>query len=450
MLVYNRLEENMIIHTVSSGETVNSIARMYGVPPSRIIQDNELALPGQLTVGQTLVITQPTATYTVKNGDSLYSIATDFGVSVDQLLRNNPILGGNYDIYPGQTLVISYPPPQLGRHYVNAYIYPFVDRDVLRKTLPYLSYLTIFTYGIRRDGTLIPPESGNDEEIIATAQQYGVAPIMLVSTLTEEGVFSNELADYIFTNPEIEDIVVQNIVDTAIAKGYAGVDLDFEYIGAANAENFVEFATKVRDALKSRGNYELFISLAPKNQRDMPGLLYEGHNYGELGNVADKSLLMTYEWGYAYGPPMAIAPLDAVARVVDYAQSETPSEKLMLGMPNYAYDWQLPYIGGTTVAEALTNVEAIEQAQTYQVPINFDEAAQSPFYRYFERGVPAGQEAPAHIVWFEDARSIQAKLELAAEDNLAGVSVWNIMNYYAPLWLVVNSMYDIIKPGVEQ
>ena len=249
----------MIIHTVSSGETVISIARTYGVPPSQIIQDNELALPEKLTVGQTLVITQPTVTHTVRNGDSLSSIARDYGVSVNQLLRNNPILGGNYDIYPGQTLVILYPPPQLGRHYVNAYIYPFINQDVLRKTLPYLSYLTIFTYGIRRDGTLIPPSGGDDEEIINIARQYGVAPIMLVSTLTEEGVFSNEIANYYIHKSEIEDAVVQNIVDTAVAKATRGVDLDFEYTGLQTQKTLLDLPQKVRDELKSRGNYELSI-----------------------------------------------------------------------------------------------------------------------------------------------------------------------------------------------
>ena len=121
----------------------------------------------------------------------LSSIARDYGVSVNQLLRNNPILGGNYDIYPGQTLVILYPLPQLGRHYVNAYIYPFINQDVLRKTLPYLSYLTIFTYGIRRDGTLIPP-GGDDEEIINIAAIW-CCPIMLVSTLTEEAYSQTRL-----------------------------------------------------------------------------------------------------------------------------------------------------------------------------------------------------------------------------------------------------------------
>ena len=55
------------------------------------------------------------------------------------------------------------------------------------------------------------------------------------------------------------------------------------------------------------------------------------------------------------------------------------------------------------------------------------------------------EEEALHVVWFEDARSILAKLELASEEDLAGISVWNIMNYHAPLWLVINSMYEILN-----
>lgn len=57
---------------------------------------------------------------------------------------------------------------------------------------------------------------------------------------------------------------------------------------------------------------------------------------------------MTYEWGFTYGPPMAVAPLNAVERVVQYAVSRIEAGKLLLGFPNYAYDWTLPYEAGLT------------------------------------------------------------------------------------------------------
>ena len=52
-----------------------------------------------------------------------------------------------------------------------------------------------------------------------------------------------------------------------------------------------------------------------------------------------------------------------------------------------------------------------------------------------------------HEVWFEDARSVRAKLALAGEYQLTGVSIWNIMRYFPQLWLVLNSLYDIEKLG---
>ena len=157
----------MVIHTVQSGETIQSIARQYGVPPGRIINDNELESPETLVPGQTLVILFPSETYVVQGGDTLYTIAREFGVSVNQLWRNNPSLGGMSAVYPGQVLVISYNQPKIGTIYTNGYAYPFIDRAILRKTLPYLSYLSIFTYGITNDGMLIPAD---DQEIINIAQ----------------------------------------------------------------------------------------------------------------------------------------------------------------------------------------------------------------------------------------------------------------------------------------
>ena len=88
----------------------------------------------------------------------------------------------------------------------------------------------------------------------------------------------------------------------------------------------------------------------PKTSREQAGTLYEGHDYAAVAANTDAVLLMTYEWGYTYGPPMAVAPLPSVRRVVEFALTEMPPEKIFLGFPNYAYDWTLPHAPGTTRA----------------------------------------------------------------------------------------------------
>lgn len=148
--------------------------------------------------------------------------------------------------------------------------------------------------------------------------------------------------------------------------------------------------------------------------------------------------LWSYEWGYALSEPMAVAPINKVEQVVRFAVSQIPPEKIFMGIPNYGYDWTLPYIKGQSRARSLGNVQAVEQAVQVGAPIRFDAEAQSPHYNYW-------RERAEHEVWFEDARSIQAKLALAGEYRLRGVSVWNIMRYFPQLWLVLNQLYDIEK-----
>lgn len=438
----------MVIYVIEQGDTVYSIAAEYGVPPSLIITDNAIPSPDTITPGQAILIRQPTETYVVKDGDTLSSIATTFGITIYELYRNNPILDGKANVYPGELLVIRGEAPTGGTIFTNGYIYPFVDTDTLRRTLPYLSYLTLFTYGINRDGTLIPPGASEgippekETEIIALAREYGVTPIMLLSTLTAEGVFSNELADYIFSNPDVEAAVIRNVVDTVISRGYGGVDLDFEYIGGDLADNYVNFVRNVNNALDARGDYVTLVALAPKSSATQPGLLYEGHRYGELAEAADAALLMTYEWGYTYGPPMAVAPIDQVRRVVDYAMTEMTPDKAILGIPNYGYDWTLPYVRGESMARSLSNTDAVEKAVAAGARIMFDELAQAPFYSYYsnENGSPK-----EHVVWFEDPRSVRAKLSLIEEYGLVGGSVWNIMRWFPQLWLQINDTFDIYK-----
>lgn len=289
----------MTIHTVQSGDSVYSIAREYGVTPSRIITDNLLENPGNLVVGQDIIILFPTVTHTTRGGETLEYIASLYNITLQKLYRNNPILDGMPSIYPGQVLNIEYETPPLGDITSLGYAYPNIERSTLKRTLPYLTYLSVFSYGIRNDGSLIVPSGGVDE-VITLAREYDTIPLLVLTSLSESGTFSSELAARVLSDPALSEALIRNVVETVKSDGYGGVDVDFEYIPANQAQMYADFIKQMQTALGEA--YPVFVSLSPKYRADQPGLLYEGHNYELLGNAADYTLLMTYEWGYTYGP----------------------------------------------------------------------------------------------------------------------------------------------------
>lgn len=135
---------------------------------------------------------------------------------------------------------------------------------------------------------------------------------------------------------------------------------------------------------------------------------------------------------------MAVAPLPNVRRVVEYALTEIPAEKLWLGIPNYGYDWPLPFRQGVTKATSISNQYALQLALRYGVEILFDDTAQTPWFRYTD------EQGVEHEVWFEDARSIYAKLNLISEYRLSGAGYWNMMRPFTQNWQVLASLYQIL------
>lgn len=425
----------MIIHVVQPGDTIYTIAAQYNTSPQKVIADNELQDPNVLVPGQTLVILVPDQVHTVQPGDTLENIAQRYGTTVVELLQYNPQIMYADAIFPGDQITITLAQEKRGPIRVIGYAYPNIDREVLMKTLPYLTFLTLFTYGITPEGNLIEIE---DEELIRIARDFGVAPLMLISTLTEEGTFSNELAHTILNDQDIQNNLIENVVRNMREKQYYGLDIDFEYVLPEDREKFIDFVGNMTERLNQEG-FTVLTALAPKVSADQPGLLYEAHDYPALGEASNRVLLMTYEWGYTYGPAMAVAPVNRVREVLDYAVTEIPRDKIYMGIPNYGYDFILPYVQDVSRADSVSNVEAVQLAAEVGAPIQYDEESQAPFFIYYD------DQGRQHQVWFEDARSIEAKLDLFTEYDFLGVGYWNIMRYFPQNWLVVSSLYDIAK-----
>ncbi len=423
----------MVIYTVRPGDTVYSIAKKFGVSPQKVLTDNAIKNPEQLVIGQALVIIPNDVRHTVTYGQSLYAIARSYGTTVANILAANPDIEDSSRLHTGQVIVIPGNAAKLGTMEVNGYAFADMDKADLEGALPYLTYTSLFSYQIKADGSLIPIP---DDSVIQASRQAGVAPLMVITNIKEGGSFDSNLAHTILTTEQVQNTLLDNVIKTLKDKNFYGLDIDFEYILPQDKQNYNKFLKKVVDRLHPLG-YIVSTALAPKASADQPGLLYQAHDYPVHGSLVDHVILMTYEWGYLRGPARAVAPLDLVEKVIQYAVSVMPSQKILMGIPNYGYDWTLPFIKGST-ARPITNLEAVDLAAQVGAQIQFDAAAQSPYFTYFKDG-------RNHEVWFEDARSIEAKLKLVKKYNLGGVSYWNLNGYFPQNWLVLSTLYNVKK-----
>lgn len=421
-----------MIYTVKRGDTLFKIAQTYGVPVELIVEANGLTRPNDLAIGQNLLLPNPQQNkYIVRRGDTLYNIARSYNISLNDLIAANPQISNPNKINIGDEINIPDTRPLIE---VNGYAIPNIRMETLNRTLPYLTYLSLFSYQIKSDDSLT---GLYEESLISTARNAQVAPVMVVTNINSNGGFDSALASTILNNTQIQDILINNIISILTAKNYYGVDIDFEYLYANDREAYIAFLTRLKAELNKINKY-LSVAVAPKYRDNQQGILYEAHDYAAIGRIADRVIIMTYEWGYVYGEPMAISPLSEVEAVIRYAVTRIQSNKILMGMPNYAYDWKLPWVEGN-VAETLTNTQALERAITNGSTIQFDQRAQAPYFNYVDtNGV-------SHVVWFDDARSIQSRLNLVTKYNLAGISYWTINNFSAVNYSVLDNMFRVKK-----
>ncbi len=427
----------MILYVVKSGDSIYSIANNYKVSAEKIINENNIKDPNSLVVGQCLIIKKNDYVYYVKEGDSLYSIANKYGLSLEALKFLNPNITPPYQLTVGEKIRISTKKDDRTPIKINGYAYDSSSISIVEKSLPYLTYLSIFSYSIDENGSLIDI---NDTPLIAAAKKYNVAPIMVVTNTNKNGTFSTELVHNILNNEIIQNRLLKEIVTKLKDKEYYGLNIDFEYISPDDKKAYEEFIATLHDRLKMEGNYTLSVALAPKTSAEQTGLLYEAHDYKVLGEETDYTVLMTYEWGYTYGPAMPVAPINEVKKVIDYAITEMPPKKIFMGVPNYGYDFTLPYVEGSA-AKSIPNSTSIEYAKSKNATIKYDDLAETPFFTYYDSG------KKEHIVYFEDPRSIQAKSLLAKENNLGGISIWTISSYFKQLYEVLDNYFKIEKIG---
>jgi spore germination protein len=429
-------------YTVTAGDTLYLLAQLFNTSITALAEANNLANPNRLSVGMNLLIPGwSTMRYSVRSGDTLYQIAVRYGITLNQLVKVNQISAAA-SIYPGQTLLIPQPIAPAERPSIESLAYfQLSNMSALERSLakisPYITYGALFHYPVNLDATLTI--SANTDHAGALLKRFQIRPLIVITNVTTGIGFDPNLARTVLSTATLREQLIGNILTLLDQYGLEGVNVDFENLDPADRSLYTAFIQELSTALNSNG-YLSTIAVAPK-AADLPNAAWVGFfDYAALGAAANLVYLMTYEWGWVGGPPMAIAPLDQVQRVIEYASSLIPPEKLIQGVPLYAYDWTLPDTPENVAATVNLNT-VYDLAYNFNAAIEYNRTAQSPWFIYTDA---AGVR---HEVWFEDVRSVQAKYQLARDFNLRGVGFWSPANEpygFAQNWAVLAETFDVV------
>jgi spore germination protein len=416
----------LFVYEVLPGDTLGALSDRFGVEAERLRELNSLEATA-LVPGQALLV--PSTLYTVQPGDSLWRIQQKTGVPWPAIARRNEITEETV-LHIGRTLRI--PPPPRRQAEVMGYL-PLTDPGVtVASILPWahlLTYLPIFSYLIDEQGTLTPVD---DSAAIAEARRIGASPLLCIANMRTGGVFEPGIARAILTDAAIRRRVIDQVISFVEARGYDGVDSDIEAIPGDLRDAYANFLRE----LKARLGRRLLTLAAPPKWDEVRFAYAAGHDYAQLGQIADRIFVMNYEFHWVGGPPGPIAPLSDTRRVLLYATSQMPREKLLNGLLTTAYAWPLPDTPDN-VARPMTDLQAVTLAQVRQVPIQYDRGAEMPWYRYRDE---AGQERE---VWFEDARSLLTKLMMIRDLGLQGIGIWQLGAFSPQLPPLISHLFQV-------
>jgi spore germination protein len=287
-------------------------------------------------------------------------------------------------------------------------------------------------YGLGSNGQIIS-DSGVDQTTMEAnldrLRSAGLAIVPTLANINAQGNWTYPVVARVLHTPALAKRQVAQIVSLAETNHYAGIDLDYENLQARDRQAFTAFVTSLAAALHAKGKI-LSVALFAKTTNAGYAPRNVAQDYAAVGKVADQVRLMAYDYHWPTSPPGPIAPIGWVRDVIKYAKTQIPASKIILGIPEYGYDWS----GGHAIA--IGWLQALRLSRQYHVQSHYSASSQSPWFSYTVKG-------HKHVVWFENAESSQAKLDVAKGSGIGGVYLW-MYGYVDPgSWSVLHKLLPV-------
>jgi spore germination protein YaaH len=295
-------------------------------------------------------------------------------------------------------------------------------------------------YGLARNGQIVAQVPERAEETAAGVDELRKSGIPIVPTIANvtDGRWAYEPVADILHDPAAMTRHVNDIVALVLREGYAGIDIDYEDLRGSDREAFTAFVASLGDALHAE-NKILSVAVFAKTSDEGDDQRNVAQDYAAIGDAVDEVRLMAYDYHWSASTPGPVAPITWVREVLDYAKTQIPAEKIVLGVPVAGFDW----VDGH--GEPVSWLQCYGRTRAYNAPLQYDRLSQSPSFRYTdEQGRP-------HEVWFENAESTTAKLEAAKSAGIRGVYLWMFGDEDDRTWATVRDILPVnASSGAER
>ncbi|MDR3715020.1 MAG: polysaccharide deacetylase family protein [Puia sp.] len=253
-----------------------------------------------------------------------------------------------------------------------------------------------------------------------TVMKNAGVKIMPVLSNNYKEVFRGDAVHRIINDSVKRKRLIEDVLKILEKNHFAGVNVDFEELQEKKNENLVKFQQQLYERLHAR-NLMVTQDVMPFN---------EDYNFKELSKYNDYLFLMAYDQYSDNTGPGPVCDQKWIEGAVDAAVKNIPTEKLILALAAYGYDWKL---GKEVSARVVSYQEALVTAKDQEATIDFDNNSYNLHYDYED------DDNTKHQVQFTDAATTFNALRFATEYGLSGTAVWRLGSEDPRIW----SFYDL-------
>ena len=225
---------------------------------------------------------------------------------------------------------------------------------------------------------------------------------------------------------------VDSIRTAAVSGGYDGVTVDIEGLRSGQRDAYTAFLTELA-AVLAEEQLALYVAVQPV----MAGSsYYDGYDFRAIGELADRVILMAHDYapadmsgyeGTAWQQNAALTPIGqvyyALRAATDRETGVADPSKLLLAISFDAVAWRIDGQGNLVSGQPVSvSLSRVAELLAGGAETGYSEIYQNPYLVY------EADDGDRLFLWYEDSRSVEAKLTLARFFGVSGVSVWRLGN----------------------